>query len=714
MMNNDHTYIASIFDDDVQDYTMWKKNPSALKKYSELKIIEGLLFKQSNRTNFWKSRFYVLFEDRLACYNNGREKKEKAYCHFHNMRVEKISCPADKEDKFGIRFMHNGQYFDLYARAKDLQEKWIQKLKEFCVMTNYNSAYLNHKVIGKGSFAKVYLGKRKIDNLEFAVKTFDKAAIIKQDKAKPSLINEINIMRRLDHENIIKLYEVYESATHICLVLELLHGGELFNKITKKGRYTERDASLLMKKLLDALEYLHQKGIMHRDIKLENLILKEVDNDIEIKIVDFGLATFCNQSEFLFRRCGTPGYVAPEVLMDEKYDQKVDVFSAGVIMYILLTGGSPFYGKSYNEILHKNKKCEIRFDFAERGKKISPPAVDLLKKMLAKDPKVRITTKEALSHDWVMHEGDVPVEDTSVKVSTPQMNGYLLSAQENMKKFQEERFNVKNIKPKDLDQKSMLEQSWHCPSPIINGQIITVADSHLFSPKTPIMNSNGETFTPNRQPIGMQSPMVTPNMRNARDTPIIKPKVLAPGMMFQNHDVDNIDMISDDNSNMARKVAPYMYSRTGANGVLMQAQRTNATTSTNSSVQGSAPNKKRTDERDFKKRAIAVQEQLMSYLKNIEAPKPTDNQMMMNHQPQSQQPMQIQHPPQPIPNSNPNMQQQGSGKVSENIMNQILQEYNEPDSPNSNSSNAIPAPETIRKEEEKKVSNVKNFLKNNI
>ena len=141
-------------------------------------------------------------------------------------------------------------------------------------------------------------------------------------------------MRKLEHENIIKLYEVYESDNHVYLVLELLHGGELFERIVKKGQYSEKDACILMRNLLSALAYMHGKGLMHRDLKPENLILKDNENDWDVKIADFGLATTIS-GDFLFKRCGTPGYVAPEILADEKYDEKVDVFSAGVILYIL-------------------------------------------------------------------------------------------------------------------------------------------------------------------------------------------------------------------------------------------------------------------------------------------------------------------------------------------------------------------------------------------
>lgn len=142
-------------------------------------------------------------------------------------------------------------------------------------------------------------------------------------------------MRAIDHENIIKLYEVYESDKYIHLVFEYLEGGELFERIKSKGLYQEKDAISVMKNLLLALDYLHQKGIIHRDLKPENLILASKENDYALKIADFGLASFIAKGESLFLRCGSPGYVAPELLEDKGYNTKADIFSAGIILYVM-------------------------------------------------------------------------------------------------------------------------------------------------------------------------------------------------------------------------------------------------------------------------------------------------------------------------------------------------------------------------------------------
>lgn len=297
------------------------------------------------------------------------------------MDENKDEEPASELEKQCFFFSRNKKYDLVFAPNKEEYNTWLQKLNKVCILTYFGKYYNNLKVIGKGTFAKVILSKRISDGAEFAVKTFEKKNILASKSAnrtKTGLINEINIMRNVSHPNIIQLFEVYEGEYHIYLVMELLRGGELFDKIVKKGHYSEKDAAILIRKLLEALEYIHGKGIMHRDIKPENLILKD-DDEFDIKLADFGLSEYEDKKEHLFKRCGTPGYVAPEVLEDKKYDRKVDIFSSGVILYILLTGCSPFYGKSYNEILSKNKHCIVNYSFQEINLKLSENGNSLFK-----------------------------------------------------------------------------------------------------------------------------------------------------------------------------------------------------------------------------------------------------------------------------------------------------------------------------------------------
>ena len=141
-------------------------------------------------------------------------------------------------------------------------------------------------------------------------------------------------MKNLDHKNIIKFYEYFEGENHIYVVLELMKGGELFDKVVNAGYFTEKIAFEIIYQILDVLNYLNDLGIMHRDIKPENLIMADKDT-MEVKVSDFGLADFVNNKNMMFKKCGTIGYLAPEVINDQKYDNKVDVYCAGLILYIL-------------------------------------------------------------------------------------------------------------------------------------------------------------------------------------------------------------------------------------------------------------------------------------------------------------------------------------------------------------------------------------------
>ena len=160
-----------------------------------------------------------------------------------------------------------------------------------------------------------------------------------------------------------------------------------------------------MSNLLHALKYVHEQGVVHRDLKPENLILGSKDNNFDLKIADFGLATRIGPDSLLSLRCGSPGYVAPELLNNEGYGQKADVFSAGVILYVMLTGRPAFPGTNCGEVLSKNKKCELVFA-PKHWDKVSPEGMDLTKRLLEKRPEDRLSASEALEHEWFANDID--------------------------------------------------------------------------------------------------------------------------------------------------------------------------------------------------------------------------------------------------------------------------------------------------------------------
>lgn len=198
-------------------------------------------------------------------------------------------------------------------------------------------------------------------------------------------------MQAIDHPNIIELVEIHESQNSLYLVMELLEGGEIFS--LNKGKLDSETTFRTLKSILKALVVLDQHGIMHRDLKPDNIILKKKDVPIKdniVKLVDFGLATYQDLEEYLFKRCGTPGFVAPEVInakkgVNVKYTTKCDVFSVGIIFFFMLTGKIPYDGDDFQEVLENNKKAVIDFTIKEL-KNVPLVAYSLLQSMLELEP----------------------------------------------------------------------------------------------------------------------------------------------------------------------------------------------------------------------------------------------------------------------------------------------------------------------------------------
>jgi calcium-dependent protein kinase len=262
-------------------------------------------------------------------------------------------------------------------------------------LTDY---YKIKRIIGEGGFGKVYEVQNKVSSHSYACKKVSKANVIDLEKFK----NEISIMSKADHPNIVKLYEIYESNRSLYLIMELCRGGELFKRIThralKKNMYTEKDAAEIIQQIVSGIEYCHNNGICHRDLKPENILYLNDDDEKNnpLKIIDFGLSKHFKISK-LSSRVGSVHYIAPEVLV-HSYTEKCDVWSCGVLLYLLLSGRLPFSGQEENEIFAKIKSIQYKMD-DDLWKNISNEAKDLIRHMLVKEED-RYSTKEVLAHPW--------------------------------------------------------------------------------------------------------------------------------------------------------------------------------------------------------------------------------------------------------------------------------------------------------------------------
>ncbi|KJH43325.1 kinase domain protein [Dictyocaulus viviparus] len=248
------------------------------------------------------------------------------------------------------------------------------------------------KTIGKGNFAKVKLAKHTITGQEVAIKIIDKTALNPSSLQK--LFREVKIMKQLDHPNIVKLYQVMENDQTLYLVLEYASGGEVFDYLVAHGRMKEKEARVKFRQIVSAVQYLHSKNIIHRDLKAENLLL---DADMNIKIADFGFSNQFSLGNKLDTFCGSPPYAAPELFQGKKYDgPEVDVWSLGVILYTLVSGSLPFDGQNLKELRERVLRGKYRIPFY-----MSTDCENLLKKFLVLNPARRGTLETIMRDRWM-------------------------------------------------------------------------------------------------------------------------------------------------------------------------------------------------------------------------------------------------------------------------------------------------------------------------
>jgi serine/threonine-protein kinase Chk2 len=283
-----------------------------------------------------------------------------------------------------------------------------------------NTDFYIGDVLGTGNFAVVKKLTHKITGEEFALKIIDKKKFLMSNgtSRKNALMDEVLILKQISHPNCIRIEKVYETEDTLYLVLELVTGGELFDRIVSKGSFKEDEARPLFRQMLDATAYLHSMGIAHRDLKPENILLKDAGGKV-IKITDFGLSRVVDNATFMKTMCGTPQYVAPEILLSQTtqgYGLACDLWSLGVILYVMLAGYPPF-NESDGNIFEQIKEANFVFHtdyWADKSEIVK----ELITQLLNPDPASRITAEQALSHKLFQdqdEEGFLTPTGTAIK-----------------------------------------------------------------------------------------------------------------------------------------------------------------------------------------------------------------------------------------------------------------------------------------------------------
>ncbi|KNC52080.1 CAMK/CAMKL/BRSK protein kinase [Thecamonas trahens ATCC 50062] len=249
------------------------------------------------------------------------------------------------------------------------------------------------RTLGVGATGKVKLGTHRVTGLKVAIKIISKDSLNSKPNMRRKMEREIAVLRLVNHPNVMKLFDVYETSRYLFLILEYVEGGELFDYLVRKGRLLPNEALRFFQQIVLGVDYCHKHMVCHRDLKPENLLLDENNN---VKLADFGMASVMKQDSLLETSCGSPHYACPEVVMGQPYSgEAADVWSMGVILYALLTGRLPFDDENIRRLLKKVKAGRF---FIPRW--VSPDINDLISRMLTVDPTARITVDEIKAHPW--------------------------------------------------------------------------------------------------------------------------------------------------------------------------------------------------------------------------------------------------------------------------------------------------------------------------
>ena len=313
----------------------------------------------------------------------------------HNRNVEQNFIFNNNTNTSLLSTMKDSNY---YSQESENLSKYIKDyyLAHSCYPPTDISFYKFGRMIGRGAFGKVNIGLNILTGRIVAIKSFNKKNL-SNEKAKKKILYETNLMRGLYHPSVTKILETFETDKYMLIIMEYISGGNLQNFVKKRRKLCEKTARILFRQLIQGIKYIHSRGIVHRDIKLENILL---DLNNIVKICDFGVGKITQKGQKLLDQCGTPVYMAPEIIQGNGYEGfPVDVWSAGVALYIMLSGNIPFN----RDKTHDLQSAIINLPY-KKIEDISDNANDLLKNILEKDPTKRFNPDQILEHPWMLEQ----------------------------------------------------------------------------------------------------------------------------------------------------------------------------------------------------------------------------------------------------------------------------------------------------------------------
>ena len=440
-------------------------SPNRIFNYKIASSTKKMKNNQKNNINYKKNNFFLIYNNNnnnknvnsnIKIFNglrNGTKKNSKKIksksTEKLNMQIKSFINELNSEDneindinnndqnninkvdnnKINTRKSKSSQKENKLQKEEDINKKNIYmesslSLTEYIknyykknkVYPNTNLSFYKYgRLIGQGAFGKVNLGLNVLTGRVVAIKSFNKNNFDSKADFMKKITYETNLMKKLNHKNITKILEMFEDDKYILIIMEYINGGNLFSFVKKRRKLSEKISKFLFKQIILGLQHIHSHNIVHRDVKLENIL---IDLNNTIKICDFGIGrVLSNPNDLLYDQCGTPMYMAPEILFSSKDKGykgfPVDIWSAGIALYIMLSGTLPFSVKkedSLMDIENKNKKKNlalkqaIMYSHPKKIEKISSNAKDLLQGLLNKDPNKRLNIEQILNHPWLNEE----------------------------------------------------------------------------------------------------------------------------------------------------------------------------------------------------------------------------------------------------------------------------------------------------------------------